>query len=507
VYIKIYIMPIVRKYKLEIVAFIGGAVVMILELVGSRILAPYLGTSIIVWTSLIGIILASLSLGYFWGGTLADKNPSYKTLSFIVLISGVLVGLTSLVKNPVLNIVQNSNLDIRLGSVITTLILFSPASITLGMISPYAIRLKTRSVSKSGQSAGSIYAISTLGSIVGTFLAGFVLIATLGSTKILYILAATLLITSIFSYQEFGGKSLKIYLLVIFIIIAADYFDPLFKPTLVLDKDTLYNRVWIYESKDSDTDRPILSLMTDVKGRQSSMFLDGDDSLAIEYTKYFRLFKYFNPTAKRLLMIGGGAYSYPKDFLKQNPDLSIDVVELDPQITLLAKKYFNLIDNPRLTIYHQDGRIFINKTKERYDAVMVDAYHSSLAMPYHLTTKEAAEKIYNVLNKNGVIMMNIISSINGEYGKFLRAEYITYRSVFPQVYLFFASSQNGPLEPGNIMLVALKSPENVDFLKVRGEYESLLKNLWMGSVAVDVPILTDDFAPVEQYVAEILGGV
>ena len=104
---------------------------MILELVGSRILAPYLGTSIIVWTSLIGIILASLSLGYFWGGTLADKNPSYKTLSFMVLISGVLVGLTTLIKNPVLNIVQNSNIDIRYGSVIATLILFSPASITL----------------------------------------------------------------------------------------------------------------------------------------------------------------------------------------------------------------------------------------------------------------------------------------------------------------------------------------------------------------------------------------
>lgn len=493
-----------QKYKLEIIAFVGGAVVMILELVGSRILAPYLGTSIIVWTSLIGIILASLSLGYYWGGKLADKNPSYKTLSFIVLISGFLVGLTSLIKNPVLNIIQNSNLDIRIGSIFATLILFSPASISLGMISPYAIRLKTRSVSKSGQSAGSIYAVSTLGSIVGTFLAGFVLIATLGSTKILYILSATLLITSFFSYPDFSGKSLKIYLLTLLTIVTASFFDPLFKPNLVVDKDTLYNRAWIFEAKDPDTGRPILSLMTDAKGRQSSMFLDEDDDLAIEYTKYFRLFKYFNPTAQRILMIGGGAYSYPKDFLKKNPDLSIDVVELDPQITLLAKKYFNLKDNPRLTIYHQDGRIYLNKTEKRYDTVLIDAYQSSLTVPYQLTTKETAEKIYKLLNDKGVIFMNIIASIDGINGKFLRAEYVTYKSVFPQVYLFLASSQKDSFEPGNIILVALKSQEKVDFSKGVEEYESLLKNLWTDEVAGDVSVLTDDFAPVEQYAAEML---
>lgn len=493
-----------QKYKLEIVAFIGGAVVMILELVGSRILAPYLGTSIIVWTSLIGIILASLSLGYYWGGKLADKNPSYKTLSFIVLISGFLVGLTSLIKTPVLNIIQNSNLDIRIGSIFATLILFSPASISLGMISPYAIRLKTRSVSKSGESAGSIYAVSTLGSIVGTFLAGFVLIATLGSSYILYILSATLLITSFFSYPDFGDKSFKIYLLTFLTIVTASFFDPLFKPNLVVDKDTLYNRVWIFEAKDPDAGRPILSLMTDAKGRQSSMFLDEDNDLAIEYTKYFRLFKYFNPTAKRILMIGGGAYSYPKDFLKKNPDLSIDVVELDPQITLLAKKYFNLKDNPRLTIYHQDGRIYLNKTEKRYDTVLIDAYQSSLAVPYQLTTKETAEKIYKLLYDKGVIFMNIIASIDGINGRFLRAEYATYKSVFPHVYLFLASNQKDPFELGNIMLVASKSQEKVDFSKGVEEYESLLKNLWTDEVAGDVSVLTDDFAPVEQYAAEVL---
>ena len=506
-YIKIYIMPIVRKYKLEIIVFIGGAVVMILELVGSRILAPYLGTSIIVWTSLIGIILASLSLGYFWGGKLADKSPNYKTLSLIILISGLLITVIALIKSPFLFFLQKNVEDLRVGSVLATLILFSPPSVTLGMISPYAIRLKIKNLKTSGETAGSIYAVSTAGSIFGTFLAGFYLIATFGNTKILYILSVVLVLTSLFSYAKVGKGRTTLLFLTIYLLFFADYFDPLFKPNLVLDKDTLYNRVWIYESKDSDTDRPILSLMTDVKGRQSSMFLDKDDNLAIEYSKYFRLFKYFNPTSKRILMIGGGAYSYPKDFLKNNPDLQIDVVELDPEITLLAKKYFNLKDNPRLTIYHQDGRVFLNRTKERYDVVMVDAYQSSLASPYQLTTKEAAEEIYKLLVNNGVIIMNIISSIDGEYGKFLRAEYATYKSVFPQVYLFLASGQKGPLEPGNIMLVALKSPGKVDFSKDGGEYQSFLKNLWTDTVAIDVPILTDDFAPVEQYVAEILKGI
>jgi len=493
-----------QKYKLEIIAFVGGAVVMVLELVGSRILAPYLGTSIIVWTSLIGIILASLSLGYWWGGKLADKNPNYKTFSSIVLTSGFLIALIALIKTPFLFFLQNNFDDLRKASVLATLILFAPPSVTLGMISPYAIRLKMKSIAKSGETAGSIFAVSTAGSIVGTFLAGFVLIATFGSTKILYILSVVLILTSLFTHEKVGKGKATLLFLVISTLFLADFFEPLFKPKLLVDKDTLYNRVWIYESQDPETKRPILSLVTDARGRQSSMFLDRDDELVIEYTKYYRLFEHFNPDARRVLMIGGGAYSYPKDFLKKKQDAKIDVVEIDPALTQLAKRYFNLKENLRLTIYHQDGRIFLNKTKNVYDAILMDAFHSSLAIPYQLTTKEVVKKIYDTLSDNGVLIMNVISAIEGGKGKFLRAQYYTYKRVFPQVYIFPVHDVENGYSVKNIMLVALKSSETPEFKSKDSQLNEFLANLWTREVEDDLPILTDEFAPVDQYMAEIL---
>ena len=145
-----------KKYKLEIIVFICGAVVMILELVGSRVLAPYVGTSIFVWTSLIGIILGSLSLGYWWGGKMADKNPNYKIFSVIILFVAILICLTALIKPIILNFFQLYLNDVRSNSIISTIILFSPASIMLGMVSPYAARW-LRAIRGLSLSSGSLF--------------------------------------------------------------------------------------------------------------------------------------------------------------------------------------------------------------------------------------------------------------------------------------------------------------------------------------------------------------
>ena len=165
-----------QKYILEIIVFICGAAVMILELVGSRIMAPYLGTSIVVWTSLIGIILGFLSLGYWWGGKVADQNPSYKMFSFVIFVGAIFVGLIVFIQSMVLNFIQNGITNIYLGTIIATLTLFAVPSALLGMVSPYAVRLKIKDVTTSGRTVGNLYAISTIGSIVGTFAAGFLLI-------------------------------------------------------------------------------------------------------------------------------------------------------------------------------------------------------------------------------------------------------------------------------------------------------------------------------------------
>ena len=177
-----------NKFLLEFVVFVCGVVVMIFEIVGSRILGPYLGTSIFVWTSLIGIILGSLSLGYWLGGIIADKKPSYVLLSWIILLAALFIGLTITGKDIVLRNLPVLFGGIRTQSIIASLCLFAPTSILLGMVTPYAVKLKIKDIKTSGKTVGNLYAISTIGSIIGTFLAGFFLIPSFGSTNILYFL-------------------------------------------------------------------------------------------------------------------------------------------------------------------------------------------------------------------------------------------------------------------------------------------------------------------------------
>lgn len=491
-----------HKYILELIVFISGAVVMVLELVGTRILAPYLGTSIFVWTSLIGIILGSLSLGYWLGGRLADKKQSYRIFALIIFSAAVLIGLVAVFQSVVLLFLPDFISDIRIAAILATLILFAPASVFLGMVSPYAVRLKIKDLQHSGATIGRLYAISTIGSIAGTFLTGFFLIAYLGSTKILYLLSAILILISILAYYRDKLKfRVSIFLLIILSFIFSNYIK---ENSEFIDLDTRYNRVWIYQSIDEETARPILSLITDPYGSQSAMFLDRDDDLVFEYTKYFRLAKHFQPNLKKSLMIGGAGYSYAKDYLDKYDQAIIDVVEIDSQLTELAKKYFNLKDNSRLTIYHEDARTFLNRTSNKYDAIFIDAFTSHLSIPFQLTTMEAVEKIYQSLNQDGVVLVNIISAIEGDKGKFLRAQLATYQTKFKQVYLFPIDDPTKANLAQNIMLVAIKTNTEPSFISDNNELNSYLRHLWIKTIELDLPVLTDEQAPVDFYVKNLI---
>lgn len=493
----------IYKYILEIIALISGAVVMIFELVGSRVLGPYFGTSIFVWTSLIGIILGSLSMGYYLGGKIADKNPKISILSLIVFLSAVFIGLTIIIKSFLLIYLQSRTSDIRISSVIASLILFSPASILLGMVSPYATKLKLNNLNTSGKTIGNLYAISTVGSIIGTFLSGFYLIPHFGTNKLLIILSITLIITSL---ALFSKKIIKVRLsILVFMIIGwfvSAGFNYLSQNAGFIDIDTTYNRIWIYDSNDKKTGEIIRTFSINNEN-SSAMYLNKDD-LVYEYTKYYHLAKHFHPDFKTTLMLGGGGYSYPKSFLNSYLEATIDVVEIDPTVTELAKKYFNLKDNARLNIYHEDGRVYLNKTQKKYDVIFGDAFSSRYSVPYQLTTKEAIQRKYDILNDDGIVILNIISAIEGEKGKFLRAEYATYKRIFPQVYLFPVKKPNNGNEVQNIILIALKSKDNQNFNDANPELNKYLQHLWKKEIDNDIPILTDDFVPVNFYISKTI---
>lgn len=491
--------------RLEIIVFLCGAVVMILELIGSRILAPYLGTSIFVWTALIGIILGALSLGYYLGGKISLKNPNFKTLAGIIFTGGLLIFLITLIKSPILNYCMG--FGVRLGSVLATLILFGPPSVFLGMVSPYAIRLKIKNLESSGKVAGNLYALSTIGSIFGTFLAGFYLIPNFGSTNILFVLSLVLIFTSFLCHFPFHKIG---FFFLIFLVISSIWVIFLNLPSkYLIEKDSAYNHIQVMDVGDKKTGLTMRLLLLG-KMTHGAMFLESDN-LAMEYLNFYRLDFLFNPKIKKSLIIGGGAYVAVQDFLKRFPAAQIDVVEIDPQITKVAYKYFNLKDNPRLKIYHQDGRTFLNQNKNEYDVIYGDAFASFYAVPFQLTTLEAVKKIYDSLTDDGIVLINIISALEGKKSLFFQAEYKTFAQIFPQVYVFpvHFTEKDKQDKVQNIILIATKnhkrlSPEELKIMANFNQRE-LLKNLWLKEPKMaDFPVLTDDFAPVDYYISKML---
>ncbi len=501
------VQKIFSKYLLGVVVFVSGGVVMIFELVGSRITGPYVGTSTYAWTSLIGVILASLSLGYYLGGKLADKRPDTLPLAIIIAISGLLIAISTFFKDIIPSIISSYPLSLETKSILISLILFAPASLFLGMISPYAVRLKMNTVENAGKTAGNLYALSTMGSIVGTFLAGFYIIPHFGSAKSLMILTIILFILSIILLGKNILKISTLFFLTFTIFVSTFSLvsgeiiarEKMFVKNLIIDKDTEYNRIWIYDFIDTNTKKPARALSTDLFGIQGAVFTDGTEDLVFNYTKFYRLAEFFFPNIKSALTIGGCAYTQPQDFLKRNPESVIDVVEIDPGMTEVAKEYFGLKDDTRLNIIHEDGRIFLNKRLKKYDAIFIDAFNGAASVPFNLTTKETARAVFESLNDEGVVMMNIISSIEGEKGKFLRAEYATYSEVFPQVYIFQVEKSINSNDVQNIMLVALKNSKKPSFLSNNKEISKQLSNLWKKPIENDTPVLTDDFVPVEFY--------
>ncbi len=485
---------------LETAVFLCGAVIMIIELTGSRILAPYLGTSLVVWTSLIGIILASLSLGYWWGGRLADRRPEARLLGRIILMAALATAAIAATKSFVLAILQSQDAGLHASAVWATLLLFAPPSVLLGMVAPFAVRLKLADTRSGGRTAGNLYAVSTIGSIVGTFLAGFVLIAWLGSTNILLLMAAVLALASLLtSRTDMGLKAAAAALFFILLFLALDY-DVQLRSVGFVDTDTAYSRVIVFKGEENRTGRFMRVMVTGPHARQSAMYLDDPAALAMPYTRYFRLVEHFVPEMRRLLVLGGGGFSFPKYALANYPNVSVDVVELDPGIVALARDYFELKDHPRQKIIAEDARTFLNRNRRAYDAILCDTFNSHYAIPFHLTTVEAAQRMKAALSPNGVVLVNLLSSPHGECSRFLQALAATYKAVFPRVLAFAVGNLQDSSCWQNVILAAFAAPEENRLASPDPEISAMLAKRWDVSGPASDPILTDDFAPVDRYI-------
>lgn len=497
----------ILKNRLFIIVFTTGASIMMLEITGSRVLAPYFGASIIVWTSLIGLIMGSLSIGYWWGGKLADRTPSMTLLSTLILWAAFGITVLALVKGVIAGGIQAAVDDLRVGAVLVTLILFCPPSILLAMVSPYAARLSIDSAKTSGETVGRLYALSTLGSIVGTFASGFVLLSLFGNTAMLLFIAFLLWVVAVLGLMgrwtpKNGVLAASMLVFILGGILLKD--SLVLSTTVIEDRDTSYQRIQIHESIDEKTNRPTRYMLTDGLGIQSARFQDTDDDtdLVLEYTKFYRIADHFMPDPERILMVGGAAFSVPRDVLARHPDAQMDVVELDPGMTDIAREYFDLEDDTRMTIVHNDGRAVLEQTETGiYDVILMDAFQSVVA-PFQLTTQEAVQKMHQTLSDDGIVVANIISPITGERGQFLQSELSTYESVFENVFLFPVRNPGNGEVIQNVMLVATKGEAPV-MNSSDPEIQRYLSTWWRKEVP-EGRLLTDDYAPVEKYAIDMI---
>jgi spermidine synthase len=493
---------------LSVASFICGACVMVLEMAGSRVVAPYMGTSLVVWTSLIGIIMASLTLGYWLGGAVADRKPEMSLLSSVILAAGIATALVALAANPVLETLSSNVRNIYVASVLASALLFTVPSVLLGMVSPFIVRLAMKNVDSSGRAVGGFSALSSAGSIAGTFLGGFALISYFSSRTILFIVAAVLLAVS----AMLRGKGRRLFpALVCFTLTCGAFFEVYgmkkeasFMATEQLSDEitveTHYNTIRIMERNANGTNLRIRILQTDPMGAQSLMYVDRPDDLYSDYTKFYDLAFHYKPDIKKVLMLGGGGYCVPKHISVTRPDVNVDVVELDPGITDVARKYFNLADRPGQRIFHEDARMFVNRESvggaAKYDAVFEDVFGSSYNIPFHMTTAECMRKIRAMMSDDGVFVVNIISSIDGEL---FSGIYASVASAFPTVMIYPATYPNSSRIRQNIMIVALANG-NEPYRMPDDEYmASLLGHRWTNRFEPKTDAFTDAFAPVEKY--------
>jgi predicted membrane-bound spermidine synthase len=316
-----------KKYKMKITVFLCGALDMVLELVAARILSPYVGSSNLIWTTIIGIMLTSMSIGYWVGGKIADKKPDIKVLSLFILIGAFFTSLIPIFETVLVKPLSAASNQLVLVAIICSAVVFGIPSFILAMVTPFAVKLEDESHDDIGRTSGSVSSLSTIGSIVGTFVAGFLLIPNLGVRMLIVIITVVLFILSFMMFDKKSIKYSSLMFFILIILLILNYCGKVLfennNPDIIADVDSQYSRIWIKNVSTEDTIYKTMQVDTGLE----SYINQSTNEMGSAYLYYYNLFDYFNKDAKSTLMIGGAAYTYPTYYLNNYEDKVIDVVE------------------------------------------------------------------------------------------------------------------------------------------------------------------------------------
>lgn len=533
--------------RANIVVFVASFCMLVIEIVAGRIMAPYVGVSLYTWTSIIGVVLAGISIGAYLGGLIADRYPRPATLGWLLFISG----LGALSISPLTNLVGGAQFQTSLMVrilLITTIIFFVPSCL-LGMISPVVVKLTLKNLAKTGNVVGKIYAFSTLGSILGTFATGFFLISWMGTRSILLTMGAILIICAPIFGNFFARKKnlalFSFFIFLFFIVVlplavwggyATVEEGKKSLPTSPIQAiKTLYGYAFefpvdeeTYFLKESDyytiklkrdmTRSDGVPLQALVLDHLVHSYTDLNNPFHMEY-EYIRIYEEFvrwqaeKRRSFKSLFIGGGGYTFPRFIEAKYPKADIDVVEIDPEVTWVAHEYLGVAKESRIRSYNEDARWFVMNCKEkgRYDFIFGDAFND-LSIPYHLTTKEFVMQLKELLKPDGLLLANVIDSF--KVGQFMPSYIRTLEEVFGKgnVYLITLTSDFDAMGISTYVVVA--SPKKLDmedFIKANmGKDGKEMTSYVMPQDRLQQylgerysVVLTDDYVPVDNLIAPI----
>jgi len=506
---------------LKLLVFVAGAVLMGLEIVASRLLAPYYGNSVFVWGSLISLFLIALSAGYYVGGRVADRRPSQALLAMIMFGVAALMFLVAAIADPVCSAILHQGFGEKSGPFLASIALFLAPSVGMGMASPFAVRLATHTVASVGKTAGTLYALSTVGSIAGTMLTTFVLIPWIGAGAILKGLATALVLAAVAAYP-FASRAKGVRGAAAAVLAAAGLCwvgsshaalpAELKNAALVAEINTPYHHISVvdYDGRSGRARQLRFDRYT-----ESEIELVEPYRGLTEYTNYFHLAFLPQPKIRRALFIGAGGGVGPRSFHLHNPEMEIDVVDIDEAVLQAAYDYFYLDRTPQIRTTAADGRTFVRNAAEgQYDCIILDAFTIGGRIPFHLATREFFTLCRERLAPGGVFLMNINSALSGERSGIFHSLYKTVEAVFPNTTYAFAFGRAfvPPTVSTNIILVGVNGEQPITpagWQELAEQYESAsyvgrerMKRM-VGDLVTPPPdvseaaMFTDDYAPIE----------
>lgn len=500
----------ITKHILLLIVFITGACVLIIEVTALRILSPYFGNTIYSASSVIGVILAALSFGYYFGGKYADRTPKETHFYGIIFLGGLTTLAIELLSVVILERFAY-HLSLQWGPLFYSVLLFALPGYLLGMLSPFAIKLQELKFPKVGIGtlSGQVFFFSTLGSITGSFLAGFYLIPNFGIRSIVIGTGTALSLIGMLALLKYFKKGRKVNILVVlfaFIFASSVSLSQLFvEPNVIYSKDGVYEKLII---KDEEYKGRLARRFFQDRSSSSAVYLDTGE-LAYEYTRHYELYRLVKPGAVNALVLGGGTYTIPKALVDEDTYIYVDVVEIEPSLFELAQEYFDVKNDGRISNFIEDGRRFLHDSEKSYDVIFSDVFFSIASIPVHFTTQEFFEMAREKLAEDGVFLANVIGALSDDRPNFLLSEMNTFRSVFPNSY-FFALDSKDSKHRQNVVFMGIKGDADIDFDGLAdsdNEIFAALETKLVDTESLNFEgqlIFTDDYAPVETLTIKML---